>query len=304
MNKIKFGQELAKGPNFCILLSTYFSTKYLDELLNSIRTQSYTSWVIYWREDSSNRIPYPGLSVLQAHGKAICDMSTHRNGKNFGPALSFGHLLADAPDADYYLFCDHDDIWHKDKLWEIAKRHASHPSDVFVHNGIARRDGEEGVALISAADFQNQLRNEIYFQNFVPGCCIAVSHNVRKSVAAAILKTSSVTLYHDWITLHLAVCKNYSVEFIDFPAIEYRLHESNEVGLSGPFAKAIKLLKSGGLIGYLLDYAKGLATLRKMRIAPSGFRQELKLAAQGGFGDSILRKCFILSTFLLSIVLP
>ena len=38
-------------------------------------------------------------------------------GENKKPAHSFLDLIQNAPQADYYAFCDQDDIWDKDKLY-------------------------------------------------------------------------------------------------------------------------------------------------------------------------------------------
>ncbi len=38
-------------------------------------------------------------------------------GNNLGPAQSFFDLLRNSPSADYYAFCDQDDVWDRDKLF-------------------------------------------------------------------------------------------------------------------------------------------------------------------------------------------
>ena len=40
---------------------------------------------------------------------------------NLGPALSFWELLTTAPEADFYAFCDQDDIWYENKIDKAVK---------------------------------------------------------------------------------------------------------------------------------------------------------------------------------------
>lgn len=95
----------------CVLLSTYNGEKYLEEQLNSLIKQEDVELRILVRDDGSKDRTHEILDKWQKRG--------HINwyeGKNKGAAQSFMDLIYNAPEADYYAFCDQDDVWLPEKL--------------------------------------------------------------------------------------------------------------------------------------------------------------------------------------------
>lgn len=95
-----------------ILLATYNSERFLREQLDSLYAQTYSGWTLYVHDDGSTDST---LTILEEYARAngnvvILDYSTQGNAKD-----NFLTLLAKV-DADYYFFCDHDDVWHQDKM--------------------------------------------------------------------------------------------------------------------------------------------------------------------------------------------
>ena len=90
-----------------ILLTTWNSSRFLAELLDSILAQSYKDWCLYVRDDGST----DDTKVLLAE-------YANRDGRihlmpsdcNLGPMAGFMRLLQQV-EADLYMFCDHDDVW-------------------------------------------------------------------------------------------------------------------------------------------------------------------------------------------------
>ena len=99
----------------CVLLSTYNGEKYLREQLDSLVCQENVELKILIRDDGSKDST---LQILKEYSKKDARI-TYFVGNNVGPAQSFFDLIIKSPDADYYAFCDQDDVWDKDKL-EIA----------------------------------------------------------------------------------------------------------------------------------------------------------------------------------------
>ena len=94
-----------------ILLSTYNGEKYLKEQLDSIFSQSYKNFEIITRDDGSND---ETINILKSYNIKILDTD-----KNLGAKLSFSTLLnysVKNTDADYFMFCDQDDIWKNDMI--------------------------------------------------------------------------------------------------------------------------------------------------------------------------------------------
>ena len=95
-----------------ILMSTYNGEDFLEEQLQSLLSQQDVETHILVRDDGSTDRTRDILDHWQDAGKL-----TWYGGDNLGWAMSFMHLLIHAqPDADYYAFCDQDDIWLPDKL--------------------------------------------------------------------------------------------------------------------------------------------------------------------------------------------
>lgn len=95
----------------CVLLSTFNGERYLEKQLQSLINQKGVDITIVVRDDGSTDGTIDILNRWQSRGKL-----TWYTGENLRPAKSFMNLLMCAPDAEYYAFCDQDDIWLENKL--------------------------------------------------------------------------------------------------------------------------------------------------------------------------------------------
>lgn len=98
-------------PKVNVLISTYNGEKYLKEQLDSILIQTYQNIDIYVRDDGSKD---GTISILKEYEKA--GKIHFLQGKNVGFIDSFFTLLKDCDEAEYYAFCDQDDVWLEDKI--------------------------------------------------------------------------------------------------------------------------------------------------------------------------------------------
>lgn len=94
-----------------ILMSTYNGEMYLDEQIQSLVAQKNVEISILIRDDGSTDNTISKLIKYKSMG--ILDWYT---GENLKSARSFMDLVKNAPKADYYAFCDQDDVWDSDKL--------------------------------------------------------------------------------------------------------------------------------------------------------------------------------------------
>ena len=106
-------------PKINILLSAYNGEAYLEEQLDSIFHQTFQNFTLYIRDDASTDGTVSLLkSYLEKHpdyaAKTI--LLSEDTSKNLGYIGSFWTLLANSKPADYYAFCDQDDVWLPDKL--------------------------------------------------------------------------------------------------------------------------------------------------------------------------------------------
>jgi glycosyltransferase involved in cell wall biosynthesis len=99
-----------------ILLSAYNGEKYISAQLESLLAQTYPSIEIHVRDDGSSDktveivreyLKYPNVKLYE--------------GENLGFRGSFAWLLANCRDADYYAYCDQDDVWMPEKISRAVK---------------------------------------------------------------------------------------------------------------------------------------------------------------------------------------
>lgn len=106
-------------PKINILLSTYNGEKYLREQLDSIFQQTFQNFTLYIRDDASSDTTVELLhSYIQDHSEFASKIVLLPNPycENLGYMGSFWKLLELSGNAEYYAFCDQDDIWLPDKL--------------------------------------------------------------------------------------------------------------------------------------------------------------------------------------------
>ena len=102
-----------------ILLSTYNGEKYICEQLESIFSQTYREFKLYIRDDGSTDSTVKKinqyLTRFPEHA-ARTQWIPNEKHENLGYMMSFWKLLELASGADYYAFCDQDDVWLPEKV--------------------------------------------------------------------------------------------------------------------------------------------------------------------------------------------
>jgi glycosyl transferase group 2 len=105
-----------------ILLSTYNGEQYLSEQLDSLLQQTYPNITIYVRDDGSDDHTLQILEKYQTKCRERQDggpqivILQEENPANLGYMKSFWTLLQKCERADYYAFCDQDDVWLPTKI--------------------------------------------------------------------------------------------------------------------------------------------------------------------------------------------
>lgn len=222
-----------------ILLSTYNGEKYLSEQIDSILSQTYSNWKLIARDDGSKD---DTVSILKSYVKRFPDkiIMDDINPSNLGAGMSFMQLLAVA-DAEYYMFCDQDDVWMPDKIERTLKKaqemEMSYGKDspIGVFTDLTVVDSELNVLMPSLWKGDN--RNPDYIKNFYKqwtnrhatyGCTMLINR-AAKSLVFPYHQFESVVGAHDaWIEYILI--KKGHFDYIDESTIYYRQHGTNVIG--------------------------------------------------------------------------
>lgn len=194
-----------------------------------------------------------------------------------GVKKSFFTLLKYAK-AQYYFFCDQDDIWLSNKVTDtlqVLKEKEKGNVPVCVHTDLKIVDNELKVLHNSMIESQSLYKqdtlNNLLVQNSVTGCTMAINDEL-KYILSDRVNMNNIVMHDWWIAL---VAASFGiVELLDAPTILYRQHENNEVG-----AKTLidKLSSGYGKKELLISIVKTFVQAKELKVC---FGKELPLDKQ------------------------
>ena len=206
-----------------ILLSTYNGEKFVLEQLNSIYEQTYPFIKIYVRDDGSSDSTLNLLKNEQSQGK----ITLLPSGDNIGAAASFFTLLSDSSGADFFAFCDQDDIWNKDKIERAVIMLDSVTDGVptMYFSAVEVVDAEDNFIKVLSPKRKIGFGNALV-ENVAIGCSVVLNKLAR---ALIVRELPSQCLMHDsWCYLVMS-CLGLVV-YDDYPSMRYRQHSNNVFG--------------------------------------------------------------------------
>ena len=237
-----------------VLLATHNSENYIKEQLDSLLKQTYSSISIIISDDSSTDST---IEILKEYENvSIIKSKTPLRSAQ----ANFWFLLKNAPESDYYMFCDHDDVWCKDKIEKTLNKMLEievMEKPALVHTDLFVADKDKNILAPSMFSLQKlskeQKLNQALIQNNVTGCTVMINSALRK--LALKKQDTENMLMHDWYLSILCLATGF-MGFVDKPLIYYRQHDNNEVGA-----------KNAGKLSYILkkavSFKKNSESIRK-----------------------------------------
>lgn len=204
-----------------ILLSTYNGENFLREQLDSVLMQDDVDIRVLVRDDGSSD---GTIKILEEYQKQV-NLSWY-SGENMRPAKSFMHLLCAAPDADFYAFCDQDDVWMPEKLGvaiekiQGANGPAMYCSDTLLVDSTLQAIRVGGI--IADGTFAESL-----ISNPATGCTMVFNKSLRD---VAIRYIPAHLDMHDWWLYRICMAIGGYFYFDTTPHIKYRQHGNNVIG--------------------------------------------------------------------------
>lgn len=192
-----------------ILLSTYNGSKYLAEQLDSIFNQTYQNFTLYIRDDASTDSTFSVLkSYMNEHPSYARRIIIVPNNQqhNLGYMESFWLLLDQCGGADYYAFCDQDDVWLPNKLETgITCLEKEDPSIPLLHFSNYNYCDEQLNYLHPAPTIRHPIRfQDVLFYTPAFGFSMLINEQLR---SLALQTTNRTQLPHDgWIQKLAASC--------------------------------------------------------------------------------------------------
>jgi glycosyltransferase involved in cell wall biosynthesis len=225
---------VSDAPLVAILLCTYNGARFLAEQLDSLESQTHQNWTVFVSDDGSSDQTLEILRQYQTKwpaGKLLI-----RSGPQKGFCQNFLSLACDPQiKADYYAFCDQDDVWLTSKL-EVALSNivANQSVDVpYLYCGRTKYVTESlkpcGMSplFVFPPSFRNALVQSIAGGNTMVFNIAA--KNLIEKVGAVDVPS------HDWWLYQLISGVEGAVFYDRIPYLLYRQHEFALVGGNNSF---------------------------------------------------------------------
>lgn len=207
-----------------VLMSTYNGHKYLDEQLKSIAEQTVANnLTLYIRDDGSKDDTFDIID----RWKNKISIVLYKE-KNAGPAMSFWQLLMKYEvKADYYAFCDQDDVWDNDKL-ERGIEKLKGNTQLYACN--CRIIDEKGTVIKKnrVSGSPNMDVQKLFISGCTQGCSMIFTDTLRNYVRS--LRITCVPM-HD-VVLMLYAKYLGKIYWDANPHFGYRVHANNVVAKS------------------------------------------------------------------------
>lgn len=221
-------------PIVDVLLATYNGARHLPQQWASLDAQEGVQVVLHVADDGSSD---DTVAILQRLA-ATCSGAVREvrwmhapprrdAGRSF--MLLLAHALAERPDAQWFAYCDQDDIWLPAKLAAavevLAARSASGP---VLYGGrtlaVNEDDREQGLSplFVKPPCFANAI-----VQNIMGGNTMVMNRAAAELVAES-AGTEVVT--HDWFTYQIVSGAGGSVYYDSRAFLRYRQHGNNAIG--------------------------------------------------------------------------
>ena len=218
-----------------ILLATLNGEDYLKAQLESIAAQTYENWQLVVGDDGSTD---DTISIIEEFSEKHPDQVTIiKTDPPQGSAKdNFISLLRNSY-GPYFMFCDQDDVWKKNKIREIERVFEDPKVMAVVHDA---QIVDEKLSSLDQTTFEWRNSGTGFWKNMKKnsyiGCCMAV----RRSAMKRILPIPDDIWIHDqWIGLLSEQLGK--VVFLEEPLIYYRRHGGNVTELThGSITSMIK----------------------------------------------------------------
>lgn len=237
-----------KKKKISVVMTTYNGEKYILQQMRSIMKQDLLPDEVLILDDCSTDSTVEIVKQFIKENSLI-GWKCIRNTNNVGYKKNFYNGIKMAT-GDYIFLCDQDDEWNTKKVHVMADILDENPQITAINCGVQLIDGEstpiatecrknhyncnflysdEKIGRISYYTFPYIMKH-----NISPGCTMAMTKSLRNDF----LKCYTFDLPHDWF-LNLLASADYGCVFVNEPLVNYRRHESNQIGANTGALKGI-----------------------------------------------------------------
>lgn len=259
-----------------VAMATYNGELYIRQQLESIFNQTIKIDELVICDDCSTDDTLSIVKDVAKKYNAFDKCKIIANARNVGYIANFKNAIV-ATNGDYIFLCDQDDVWKPDKVEKMTKTIQETGAMLLASNFcLIDKNGNE---LKDQDKLQLKKRltryhgictwnfSDLVFDNKIPGCTYCFS----KEAKEAFLKDYVDYVPHDYQLILLSALIG-TVYYTDDCLIEYRIHDTNTIGLGGNKNKTAKLIRKIGkpkMVSYLetLEKHYKLCDFRIFKIA-------------------------------------
>ena len=233
-------------------MSAYNGADYIREQIDSLLNQTYKDFEVHIRVDGSTD---GTTEIVDEYAKRFPDRIKHVdiNGENLGCGQSFMWLLEHA-EADYYMYCDQDDVWLPTKVEETLAKMQEHddtghkdvPCVVFTDAEVV----DSGLNTMFDSlwksnhrhpeDAKDVYRYAVYRQAAL--VCTMMFNNETRRQAMRVKTFPDRYGQHDRLLIYLCA-KLGEVDYLSKPLIKYRQHGANVTSYLGKVQNRKRIIK-------------------------------------------------------------
>lgn len=292
-----------KLPSLYILLATFNGAKYLPQLLDSLLEQQICDWRLLVRDDGSSD---ETVQIIRSamDGDTRIELLGGTPGR-MGVTKSFEILMTEAlhREADFFVLCDQDDVWLRDKLSTLSAtllRECAIDKPALAFSDLTVVDAQ--LNIMDRSFFSRSHAGEAWhtpgkwllLHNLVPGCAMMGNRELLRRC----LPMPSGTVIHDWWVL-LCAASMGQVVAVPESLILYRQHGGNTIGAETYLKRILRFLRDWRVTClakqqiFLGSIAQDLALEQRLNLddpKESAWRSEIGRMFTGLFSPSPWRR--------------
>lgn len=216
-----------------ILMATYNGEKYIKEQIESLLNQSNKNWDLLISDDNSNDNT---IKIIENYCKRYENIKLLQHIPENGALGNFSYLIKEAKklNYDYFMLCDQDDFWLKDKIDKTLNfmkiKEKNKPILVFTDKEyVDNKLKKLGYSLGKYNKFDLVI---LLHQNTIYGCTMMINKKLLEKLDDKIPKQF---MNHDHYIAIVAKLLG-EIYYLDYKSILYRQHGKN---VSGNIKKSI-----------------------------------------------------------------
>lgn len=218
-----------------ILMATYNGEQYLGEQIDSLLAQTFSDWHLFIHDDGSTDHT---VSIVREYVRQQPERITLLEYPSQGGACNNFLSLLERVEAPYYMFCDQDDVWNKDKIqtemerMQLIEEKATGSHPVLVYSDLMVVDASLRTLSNSFFDYSGiypeflTTFSELGAANPTTGCTMLFNQAVKDLLSFPL---PDAVMHDALITLYTLKAKG-SLVCIRKPLLSYRQHDSNTLG--------------------------------------------------------------------------